>query len=517
LFCFALLNVLVWARHALAERARRPLQLQPINERQSGYEWVALSVTTVGALLASIQGSALVIALPGILTSLHAGFLTIMWVLLGYQLITTVLVPVIGRLADMFGRKNLYNAGFAVFTLGSLLAGLSQPGLHGWDLVFYRVLQGVGGALLFTNSTAIVTDAFRRGRVGLGLGVNQIAFAAGFILGPVVGGLLASISWRWVFLANVPLGVFGTIWGMRRLREPVALSSGQHFDWLGSLSFTLGLGSLLLGLSLIAFPSAGMPVVYALLGIAVVSLALFFIVENRVPEPMFALHLFRIRLFALANATNALNGLARGAVLFVLIFFLQGPYGADPLKAGLMMAPFGVAFMLVGPASGYLSDRYGSRGLATLGLLVSAVGLLGMSMLTSSTPYWLLALYMALMGGGSGLFASPNTNAIMTSVPPERRGVAAGVTMMLINTGQMLSTVIAFPLVLSRIPPDVMFRIFVFGGGMNGIPDVVRTFEQGMHVVFLGAFALTLVAAVVSAMRPSHRPIMARALDAAAD
>ena len=178
-----------------------------------GYEWVALSVTTTGALLASIQGSALIIALPDILAELQADFITIMWVLLGYLLITTAFVQVIGRLADMFGRKNLYNIGFAVFTFGSLLCGLSQIQFHGWDMVVYRMVQGIGGALLFTNSAVIVADAFRKGRIGFGLGVNQIAVAAGFLLGPVVGGLLTAISWRWVFLVNVPLGLFGTIWG----------------------------------------------------------------------------------------------------------------------------------------------------------------------------------------------------------------------------------------------------------------------------------------------------------------
>src|SRR5579884_2847959 len=213
------------------------------------YEWVALSVTTLGALLASLQGTALLIALPDILVKLQASFLTIMWILLGYLLITTALVPVIGRLADMFGRKRLYNAGFAVFTLGSLLAGLGQPQYHGLDVLLFRVIQGVGGALLITNSTAIVTDAFRGGRVGLGLGVNQIAAAAGFVLGPVVGGLLTAIDWRWVFLINVPIGVFGTFWGIKRLREPVRLPAHQSFDWLGSLTFTLGLGAFLLALS----------------------------------------------------------------------------------------------------------------------------------------------------------------------------------------------------------------------------------------------------------------------------
>jgi EmrB/QacA subfamily drug resistance transporter len=473
---------------------------------QQGYEWVALSVTTVGALLASIQGSALTIALPDILASLQASFLTIMWVLLGYLLITTALVPIVGRLSDMVGRKNLYNAGFAIFTLGSLLGGLAQPQFHGWDMVLYRVIQGVGGALLLANSTAIVTDAFRHGRIGLGLGVNQIAAAAGFVLGPVVGGLLTAISWRWVYLINVPLGIFGTLWGMRRLREPAVARTRQSFDWVGSLSFLIGAGAGLMALSLIAFPMLGMPVVYALFVVAVVGLAAFLIAETRVAYPMLDLKLFRSRLFTLANLANLLNGVARGAVLFVLIFFLQGPYGQDPLTAGLMMAPFGLAFMVVGPISGYLSDRHGSRALATAGLLITAVALFGLSTVTSATPFWLLAIYMVLMGGGSGLFNSPNTNTVMSGVAPNQRGIAAGVRTMLANTGQMLSIAIAFPLVLSRIPEDVMFKVFLYGGGMNGAPDALHAFEQGLHQAFLLSFVITMIAAGASALQPSHRP-----------
>ena len=467
------------------------------------YAWVALSVTTVGALLASVQGSALTIALPDILTGLRASFLTIMWVLLAYLLVTTALVPVVGRLSDMFGRKALYNAGFAVFTLGSLLSGLSQPQFHGWDMVCFRVIQGIGGALLFTNSTAIVTDAFRGGRLGLGLGVNQIAAAAGFLIGPVIGGLLTAISWRWVYFINVPLGIFGTIWGMRRLREPVVARTQQQFDWLGSFTFTIGLGSGLLALSLIAFPMLGMPVVYALFVIAIVGLALFGVTELRVAQPMLDLRLFKDRLFALASLANGFNGIARGAVLFVLIFFLQGPYGKDPLTAGIMMAPFGAAFMLLGPISGHLSDRlhHGKRMLATLGLLVSAAGLGGLATVTSTTPYWLLALYMALMGGGSGLFNSPNTSAIMSSVTPRQRGVAAGIRTMLSNTGQMLSIAIAFPLVLSRIPEQVMFKVFLYGGGMGNAPQALNAFTSGLHEAFLLSAVITVVAAVASALQ----------------
>jgi Major Facilitator Superfamily. len=470
------------------------------------YEWIALSVTTIGALMAAIDASAVIIALPTIMADLQADFITIMWVLLSYMLILAALVPVIGRLADMLGRKKLYNLGFIIFIVGSLLCGLSQPQFHGWDLVGYRMVQGVGGALLLTNSAVIVTDAFRKGRVGFGLGVNGIAFSAGFLLGPVVGGILTSISWRLVFLINVPIGIIGTIWGILQLREPVTLPSGQHFDWKGSLTFTLGLATLLLAVSLYAFPMTAAWVVYALFIVAAVSLALFIVAERRAPEPMLNLHLFENRSFAYASAANGINGLARGAVLFVLTFFLQGPYGYDPLKAGIFLAPFGAAFLVVGPISGHLSDRYGARYLATAGLLVSAVGLLGLCTVVSTTPYWVLAVWMALMGGGSGLFASPNMNAIMSAVKPSERGIASGIRSMLMNTGQMLSIAIAFPLVLSQLPEDVLYHVFLYGGGLGGTPQVLASFEFGMHEAFLVSAVFTVFAAIISFRRPSGAP-----------
>jgi len=481
-------------------------------EHKDGYQWTALSVTTVGALLASIQGSALLIALPNILTELHATFFTIMWVLIGYLLVTTVLTPVIGRLADMWGRKRLYIAGYIIFAIGSLVAGLAQPQFHGSDLVFGRIIQGVGGALLVTNSTAIVTDAFRKGQVGLGLGINQIAGAAGFLVGPIVGGLLTELSWRWVFLFNVPIAILGAIWGAWRLRESVKFAAHQHIDWFGAITLTVGLAGTLLALSLLAFPLFGQAVTYTILVIGLIGLVLFGAIEPRIKEPLVDLRLFRDRLFLLANLSGLLNGIARGAVLFLLIFFLQGPYGQDPLRAGLLLIPFGAAFMIIGPISGRLSDRIGSRVLAPVGLGISAVGLLGLSTVTPSTPYWLLALYMALMGGGSGLFVSPNTNAIMSSVPPERRGAAAGILSMLNNTGQMLSIAIVFPLALSSVPIAAMMQVFIYGGGMSQFPSALALFLHGLHSAFLVSFVLSLVAMIVAALRPSHSYIITKNL-----
>jgi len=480
------------------------VSVESLPTHQNSYQWIALSVTTVGALLASIQGSALLIALPNILTDLHATFFTIMWVLMGYLLITTVLTPVVGRLADIWGRKLLYNTGFAVFTLGSLVAGLAQPQLHGADLILGRVIQGVGGALLMTNSTAIVTDAFRKGQVGLGLGVNQIAGAAGFLLGPIVGGLLTLFSWRWVFLINVPLGIFGVLWGIWRLREPVRLKEHQHIDWLGSITLAIGLTGVLLALTMLAFPLLPTVVTYTILVIGVISLVVFALIEPRIKEPIVQLRLFQHRLFTLANLSGLLNGIARGAVLFLLIFFLQGPYGQNPFRAGLLLAPFGAAFLLIGPLSGRLSDRIGSRLLAPIGLAISSLGLLGLATVAPTTPYWLLAIYMALMGGGSGFFASPNTNAIMSSVSPQTRGAAAGILNMLNNTGQMLSIVIVFPLALSAVPMQAMMQVFIYGGGMSQFPTALALFMHGLHTAFLVSFALSLLAMVVAALRPAH-------------
>jgi EmrB/QacA subfamily drug resistance transporter len=494
-----------FSSNATSESVSQPNSAAEVEAPQhDNYKWTALSVTTVGALLASIQGSALLIALPNILTELHVTFFTIMWVLLGYLLVLTVLTPLVGRLADIWGRKRLYNTGFLMFGLGSLIAGIAQPQFHGADLIIGRVIQGLGGALLVTNSTAIVTDAFRKGQVGLGLGVNQIAGAAGFLIGPIVGGLLTEWSWRWVFLFNVPLCVFGALWGIWRLREPVRPMSQQRIDWFGSITLTVGLACVLLALSMLAFPILPQPVIIALAVVGVVGLVVFGVVEPRIKQPIVNLRLFRDRLFTLANLSGLLNGIARGAVLFLLIFFLQGPYGQDPLAAGLMLIPFGAAFMIIGPISGRLSDRVGSRLLAPIGLAVSAVGLLGLATVTPTTPYWLLALYMALMGGGSGFFVSPNTNAIMSSVEPHTRGAAAGILSMLNNTGQMLSIAIVFPLALSNVPFAAIQQVFIYGGGMSRFPAALAIFLGGLHSAFLLSFALSVVAMIVAALRPSH-------------
>ena len=482
------------------------MTLEENAQSRIGYEWIALSVTTIGVLMASIDGSAVIIALPTILADLQASFITMMWVLLGYLLIVAAIVPVVGRLADILGRKKLYNIGFVIFTAGSLLCGLSLPQFHGVDLLVYRMIQGVGGALLMTNSVVIVTDAFRKGNIGFALGVNGVAFSAGFLLGPLVGGVLTTISWRLVFLVNVPIGIFGTIYGVYKLREPVVPLADQIFDWAGAVTFTAGLTALLLAVSLYAFPITGAWVVYVMCAVTVVSFAAFIFAEGRVRQPILNLHLLSNRIFTYATAASGLSGLARGAVLFVLIFFFQGPYGLDPLTTGILMTPFGAALLVTAPISGRLSDRYGARYLATGGLLIDVGALIGMATIVSTTPYWVLAVLMALIGAGSGIFWSPNTNAAMSAVQPNERGAASGIRTMVQNTGQMLAIAIAFPLVLSTLPVAVLYHVFLYGGGLSSDPLVLAAFELGMHQAFLVSAAISAFAAIISFMRPKHAP-----------
>jgi EmrB/QacA subfamily drug resistance transporter len=456
--------------------------------------------------MASIDGSAVIIALPTIMADLRASFITVMWVLLAYLLIVAAIVPVVGRLADILGRKNLYLLGFIIFIVGSLLCGLSLPQFHGVDLLVYRIIQGVGGALLMTNSIVIITDAFRKGNVGFGLGVNGIAVSAGFLLGPLVGGVLTAISWRLVFLVNVPLGIFATIWGTYKLREPVVPLEDQVFDWAGAITFTGGLTTLLLAVSLYVFPITSAWVVYVLCMVTVVAFATFLSVEKRAPQPMLDPHILSNRVFTYATAASGLSGLARGAVLFILTFFLQGPYGLDPLTAGILLTPVGAGLLVTAPISGRLSDRYGVRYLATGGLLLDVVALIGLAAVVSTTPYWAIAVLMALTGAGLGIFFSPNTSSAMSSVEPNERGTASGIRTMAQNAGQMLAIAIAFPLVLSTLPVAVLYHVFLYGGGLSSDPLVLAAFELGMHQAFLVSAAISAFAAIISFMRPAITP-----------
>jgi len=466
-----------------------------------------LSVTTVGALFASIQGSALLIVLPDMMAELKMGFMTMLWVLLIYLMVTTIMVPVLGRVSDMFGRKKIYVLGFAVFTLGSLLCGFSNPGFNGWDLVGFRIIQALGGSMLLANSTAMITDAFKKGKLGFGLGVNQVAASAGFVIGPVVGGILAPLGWKWVFFINVPIGIFGTIWASYRLREPKWEAKKQKFDWIGTITFFIGLFGILTALTYTSFGDPNMMyIVYIMSAIGIIGIIAFIIVELRMAEyPMMDLRLFRDRNYAVGNFNNLLNGLCIGAATFLLIFYFQGPCGLNALHAGLLLMASGLPMMIVGPLSGRLSDTYGPKLLTVGGLCLTTVALAGFAFVNAGTPLWHMVALMVVMGTGGGMFASPNASSVMTSVPPERRGTASGSRIMLRNTGSMFSLAIAFPLVLTGLSPEDMYHIFLGEGAGQISGDAISMLLSGLGEAFTLFAVVSVVAVAVAMMRPGRK------------
>ncbi|MBX5464058.1 MAG: MFS transporter [Clostridia bacterium] len=436
------------------------------------YKWVALSNTTLGVLMASINATIVMISLPMIFRGIGVNPLApgqtgmLLWVLMGYQLATTILLVTFGRISDGYGRVRLYNLGFVLFTLGSILASLTWGrGAAGEiQLIAFRMIQGIGGAFLFANSAAILTDAFPPQQRGFALGVNQIAGTVGSIAGLVLGGVLAAVNWRWVFLVSVPIGLAGTVWAYLALRE-IGERRPQPLDLWGNLTFGLGLTALLVGLTYGLMPYGGAamgwgnPWIRAALVLGALLLALFVWIEGRVPYPMFRLGLFRNRAFAAGNVSGFLASLARGGLQFMLIIWLQGvwlplhgvPFDQTPLQAGIDTVPMMVGFVAAGPLSGALSDRYGARPFATGGMLLSALGFALLTTLPADFSYPLFAFYIFLLGVGMGLFASPNSSSIMNAVPPEHRGVASGMRATFQNAGQMMSMAVFFTIVIAGL------------------------------------------------------------------
>jgi MFS family permease len=438
----------------------------------ANYKWIVLSNTTLGVLMATINASILLIALPDIfrgvgINPLEPGNTSLLlWLIMGYLVVTAVLVVTFGRLGDMFGRVKMYNAGFAVFSVFSVL--LSVTWMHGtagvlW-LIVMRILQGVGGAMLMANSNAIITDAFPVEQRGLALGLNQVAGIAGSFLGLIIGGVLGPIDWRLVFLVSVPVGLFGTVWAYLKLHD-TGIRQPARSDWWGNLTFAVGLIAVLVGITYGIQPYAGHtmgwtnPVVLTAMGGGVLVLAIFCVVETKVAEPMFQLRLFRIRAFTAGNLASLLAGLGRGGLMFILIIWLQGiwlpqhgySFASTPLWAGIYMLPLTVGFLIVGPVSGWLSDRFGARSFATGGMVIAAVSFGWLALLPVNFSYWEFAAVLLLNGIGMGLFASPNRASIMNSLPPNRRGVGAGMSTTFQNAAMVLSIGIFFSLMVSGL------------------------------------------------------------------
>ncbi|WP_300613021.1 MFS transporter, partial [Trebonia sp.] len=458
--------------------------------RGRAYKWVALSNTTLAMVMATIDASIVIVSMPAIFRGINLNPLTpgnvsyLLWMIMGYLLVQSVLVVTLGRLGDIFGRVKIYNLGFVVFTLASVALSFDPAqGPNGalW-LIGWRVVQAFGGAMLMANSAAIITDAFPAGQRGMALGVNQIAGISGQFVGLLLGGLLAAWDWRAIFWINVPFGVFGTVWAYKSLRE-IASTRKARIDWAGNVTFAIGAGLLLTAITYGIRPYGtsatgwGSPMVIGGLALGVALLAAFVVVESKVADPMFRLKLFRIRAFAAGNIASLLGAIARGGLQFMLVIWLAGiwlplhgyDFTVTPLWAGIYMLPLTGGFLLAGPLSGVLSDRYGSRPFATAGLLVAGACFVGLMLLPVDFPYWAFALIIFGNGVGSGLFTSPNTSAIMSSVPAHHRGAASGMRSTFQNSGMSLSIGIFFSLMIAGLA-DTLPRTLTAGLTARGVP-----------------------------------------------
>jgi MFS family permease len=436
------------------------------------YKWTALINTTVGVLMVTLNGSILLIALPAIFDGIKLDPLQpqntsyLLWLITGFLVVTAVLVVSFGRIGDMFGRVRMYNLGFAIFTVFSILLSLTWlTGPAGaWWLIIMRILQGVGGAFLFANSSAIVTDAFPQEQRGLALGINSIAAITGSFIGLIVGGLLAPVNWRLIFLVSVPFGLVGTIWGYLSLKD-TGVRQKVKLDWWGNVTFAVGLIAVLVGITYGIQPYGGHTmgwtnpwVLSAIFG-GIALLIAFVVIEHRVEDPMFQLKLFKIRAFSAGNAASLLSALGRGGLQFILIIWLQGiwlplhgyNFADTPLWAGIYMLPLTVGFLTSAPLSGYLSDRFGARPFASGGMLLAALSFVLLLMLPVDFTYWEFALILALNGFGMGLFTSPNRAGIMNSLPAKERGVGAGMAATFQNSATVLSIGIFFSLMITGL------------------------------------------------------------------
>jgi EmrB/QacA subfamily drug resistance transporter len=478
-------------------RDRRP----GVGAEHPHYKWWALSCTSLGMLVATINSGTLIIALPDLERALHTSLLQLVWVILVYMIASTVLVLTAGRLSDLFGRKRAYVAGFAIFAAASLGAGFAHSGT---ELILWRVAQGIGGAFLFANAAAIVTDAFPREQLGLAMGTNTMIAAVGLVIGPVLGGALVSIDWPWVFWFNVPLGILGSIWAALNLHELGRTDEVRTLDFGGTLTYVVGLTGLVYAISRGGLSGWNDPLVIGGFAVAAVLLPAFLLIERRHRAPMLDLSIFRDKLFAAASGAAFINGLSRFALLFIFVFYYQGAQGDDPITAGVKLAPMALGMLVSSPLAGIWADRRGSRTLAALGMVVTAGALAGMTVLQPDSSYWVGALWLAVVGIGSGMFNSPNTAAMMGTVPVQRRGIAAGARVMLQNTGAVISIAFVMAVVTAAVPKDVLFKIFSgVASGLSGAQ--LAPFISNMHTALWVLAAVSLAGAFVSLMRPAHK------------
>ena len=462
------------------------------------YRWVVLSVTTVGIFMSGLDTRIVLIGLPTIAESLQTDLETLLWVTQGYQIAITIGLLFLGRFTDIFGRVKVYNLGFAIFTVGSGFCVFAQTGEQ---LIIFRIIQGVGAAMLITNSAALITDASPAAELGFALGVNQIAFTLGAVLGLTVGGVLIdTVGWRSIFTLNVPIGIFGTLWAYLRLKEIAQTEKHAGFDYSGIFLFTTSLTILLLVISLQTMAAIDNIEAAVLYLISIVTFALFLYVEPHVAEPILDMRLFKIRLFSAGNVSQFLYSLGFGSLSLIIILYFELIRGFDALTAGLLFLPLDVAFVSIGPISGKLSDRYGTRWLATLGMAVGTVGYVALVFLGATTPLVQIELILILVGLGMGLFSSPNISAVMGSVPPQRRGVASGIRATVFNTGSVVSIGLVAYIITTAIPYQVVSGI-ITGGYTTLTSEEALGFVSGIGRAFLVAAVITFVGMLASSLR----------------
>jgi MFS family permease len=492
-------------------RARSASALSNGNaHRSDNYKWVALSNTTLAVLLATLDASITLIAMPDIFRGIKLDPLVpgnsfyLLWMVLGYLVVSSVLIVSLGRLGDMFGRVRIYNLGFVIYTVASLLLTIDWlTGRAGATyLIVFRIVQGIGGACLLANSAAILTDAFPSNQRGMALGINNIVGVSGLFVGLILGGLLAPISWRMVFLISVPVGLFGTVWAYMKLHE-LSTPRRTRVDWAGNVTFALGLILIMISITYGIRPWGthptgwGSPRVIALLSAGLLSLVAFAVIERRARDPMFNLGLLRIRAFTFGTLSTFLAAVARGGLMFMLIIWLQGiwlpQHGYDftrtPLWAGIYMLPLTVGMLISGPTSGYLSDRFGARPFATGGMVLAALSFGLLILLPINFSYPVFALVLLMNGISMGLFASPNRAAVMNSLPPGDRGAGGGMNQTFQNSAQVLSVGIFFSLMIiglaGSLPHAIATGLHAHG---VGTADAVRISHAPPVSVLFAAF-----------------------------
>jgi EmrB/QacA subfamily drug resistance transporter len=466
--------------------------------KKPAYKWVALTVTTIGSLMVAIDSTIVILALPNMLQDLHSNLVRMTWVIIGYLLVNTVLLLTFGRMADMFGRVRLYNLGFVVFTAGSVLCGLAQSDIM---LIASRVIQGTGGAMLAANGMAIITEVFPAKQRGQAMGFNAVTWGLGSMLGPVLGGIILAVSsWRWIFLVNLPIGIIATLAAYLLLHDIAPNPRGERFDLIGALLFSGGLVCLLLGITGGIGPGWLSPGILMYFAASALLLVVFVMWERRVEYPMLDLHLFDNHQYAFSVAAAALQSLSVFAVNFLLIFYLQGVRGYSPLTAALLILPLPVVTSIVGPLSGRWADRKAGIVPATIGLAVQSLALLLLVFLRPATPYLILAVALALLGLGGGLFWSPNTSITMGASPRNRLGVASATLSTMRNLGMVFSFAIALAVAAAAMPPALMNAVFL--GTVGHLDTAISVaFTSGMGRAFLASVVISGLAILCSSLR----------------